>query len=106
MRSERFDNLADGLTVPSRLLNNCCHHNRFRISIAFLTGRNENILRDAFVIRHHITHAAFDNIAANHLMMRALQHLNQRAFATTSTINANYPRHRTITMQQAAHLLG
>ena len=70
---------------------------------AFVAALNDDVLRDAFVARHHESHAIARGVPTNDGRMRPFEHLDHHALAPSARVHAGDARHHAVTVHHLAH---
>ncbi len=87
------------------MLQNLQHHDLSGPGAAGFAGRDQNILRDAAIFRHHKIDAVFFVQAADHAIVGAFQHLDDLGLGTAAPVHTALAHHHHIAMQHLVHFL-
>ena len=104
--AKNFDDLADRLRVAAWLLDDLHHHHLAGSHFVFPVRNYEDVLIDPPVLGNNDRNAVLDQDASDHLAVRPLQHLDDRAFTPPLAIDADYACQRPVAMQDLGHLFG
>ena len=108
--AEDFDNTADRLRMPRRLLDDFDHHHLACFGLepfaGLLIGNDEDVLVNPPVFGRHQHDAVLDQHAPDDPAVGALGHFDNRRLAPPLAIDAGHAHQRPVPMQHLGHLLG
>ena len=75
--TKHFNDFTDRLSVFIRLFNDIHQYKITRLCLAYMFLRHNNVLVQAFVIRHYKCNMTFFKKSTNHLVVYAFQYLDE-----------------------------
>ena len=104
MLAKHLNDAGDGRVSVGRLLNNFGQNNLSVFGRAWFA--NQHLVTDAFVIRLQHRDTTIHHQPPYDGFICALEHLDNGAFRTATSVSTNDMHHHSVTMQNRTHLLG
>ena len=100
-----FHNRTHRLAALIGITANFCDHKLAVFGITGIRLRNQNLLTDAPIIRHHQAKTMVAIKAPNNLRQTPLQHFNNHALFAATPVNARHPHQHNIAIKYFHHFL-
>jgi hypothetical protein len=103
--AEDLDHAAHRLRVLCRLLEDFRDNHLPRLRATEVLGGNEDVLADALVLGDDEGHLVLEEEAPHNLVVRALEHFDDRSLEPPAAIDAGHAREHDVAVQHLLHLL-
>src|SRR6184192_3362377 len=102
---EDFDDFGERFAMRRRLLDQLGDDNLSGLRIAARIRWHENVLTDALVLGDQIPNAALLINAAHNFAVRALEYIDNHAFGSAPSVDADLAARHTVAVKRLVHLL-